>query len=575
MSATLQDAAAAPSVSVIVATYNRPALLKRLLAQLAGQTLPAHAFEVIAVDDGSAEPVADQLKEFQAPFPLAILRQPNRGPAAARHAGALQAKGEILVVVDDDMELPPEFLREHAAIHATHPRAAVLGRIRSSASIASMSLSERYHASNLERFFDEVAAGRTFLNGTNLCTGNVSFRKADYFAVGGFDISMERSEDAELGVRLEEAGVQLIFSEAAYSVHSSDHADASHWRARAYRYGACDLRMSKKHPRLSEADPWRYLFSLSRAARPLLALSVASPVFSQRASSAAMGLANAADRLGLERLALRSTGVVFGMEYFRGIRDEVGSMRTALRDCAEFLSKAASGNTTAPGVPRRLALALRALSDLRADLAVRRGYEGKYGFTGAPSASLPSALVEKVGLQIAAGYRLMRFFRQARLPLAAKVTSRLLRHLYSSDIHWDAELEPGVMFVHGMGLAVSSAARVASGCILSQNVTIGMGIDANTRQQGAPALESNVHVGPGATLLGPITVGSGSKIMSGVVLTRSVPAGSLVEAPAPKIRPRRRANGDSTRPAEEPRSCTPAAGNEGDAREGRAAAQLK
>jgi serine acetyltransferase len=65
-----------------------------------------------------------------------------------------------------------------------------------------------------------------------------------------------------------------------------------------------------------------------------------------------------------------------------------------------------------------------------------------------------------------------------------------------------------------------------------------MGMHPDTRQQGAPTLQARVHVAPGATLLGPITIGEGSKIMPNVVVTRDVPPGSVVEAPVPAVRSR-------------------------------------
>jgi serine acetyltransferase len=66
-----------------------------------------------------------------------------------------------------------------------------------------------------------------------------------------------------------------------------------------------------------------------------------------------------------------------------------------------------------------------------------------------------------------------------------------------------------------------------------------MGVDPLTREQGAPTLEANVHVGGGASLFGPIRIGAGSKIMPNAVLAQSVPPGSLVEVPPPVIRPRK------------------------------------
>jgi serine acetyltransferase len=129
----------------------------------------------------------------------------------------------------------------------------------------------------------------------------------------------------------------------------------------------------------------------------------------------------------------------------------------------------------------------------------------------------------------------MRFFRAAGLGLGARFMSRAIRHAYGSDIHWEADFEPGVTVVHGFGLAISYAARVRHGCILFQNVTLGYGPDPETKQGGAPLLEKSVHVGIGATLYGPITVGEGTKIMAGCVLSRSVPPRSIVEAPLPQV----------------------------------------
>ena len=81
------------------------------------------------------------------------------------------------------------------------------------------------------------------------------------------------------------------------------------------------------------------------------------------------------------------------------------------------------------------------------------------------------------------------------------ITSRMIRHLYGSDIHWDARFETGVQIVHGMGLAISPKARIGKDVILFQNVTLG------ESGNGAPNVGNNVHIGPGSTLLGPITIG--------------------------------------------------------------------
>jgi serine O-acetyltransferase len=134
-----------------------------------------------------------------------------------------------------------------------------------------------------------------------------------------------------------------------------------------------------------------------------------------------------------------------------------------------------------------------------------------------------------------AACRIMHFCADAGVPLAPRIASRAIRHLYGADIHWEAQLAPGIVFVHGMGLAISRAARVERGAILFQNVTLGMGIDPQTRGVGAPVVEQNVHIGAGSTLVGPIRVGARSKVTANCLVRTSIPADSLVEAPTPTV----------------------------------------
>jgi serine O-acetyltransferase len=181
---------------------------------------------------------------------------------------------------------------------------------------------------------------------------------------------------------------------------------------------------------------------------------------------------------------------------------------------------------------------------VREDHAMLHHYDGKYPSGAAKEGSLARDLVTRIGFQMLAACRVMRFCADAGIPLAPQVVSRMIRHLYGSDIHWEAEFEPGVVLVHGMGLAISRAARIARGAILSQNVTLGMGIDPESRATGAPALERDVHIGAGSTLVGPITVGARSKVTSNSFVRTSVRPDSLVESPVPTISARSRKGHD-------------------------------
>jgi GT2 family glycosyltransferase len=350
-----------PAVSVILATYNRGPLLVRLLRQIAAQDFPMSDLEVVVVDDGSREPAATFLEPLRAelPYHLEVHAQKNAGAAAARQRAAGAASGEILIILDDDMQIETWFVSEHARLHRERPgRTCVIGRCAPDAGIASMPLFERYHARMWEKLTQGVRAGRVPVTGTMLSTGNVSMRRDDFLAVGGFDAALRQAEDAELGLKLERAGVQMVFAENVYTLHGSDHTKLEKWLGRNYGYGVYDLRIARKHAWAAHADPWRYVFSLPKVGLPFVTTSVLFPAASKQVSSLVIGAALRADRLGLEKLALRGAGLVFGMEYFRGVREENGSLSQTVRSFGEFLVKAAGSPEQPTAVPRWLTRAV-------------------------------------------------------------------------------------------------------------------------------------------------------------------------------------------------------------------------
>jgi serine acetyltransferase/GT2 family glycosyltransferase len=512
-----------PRASVVIATYNRAASVERLVNQLAAQSV-AREIEVVVVDDGSREDPTARLRARAAPFDLVVRRQPNAGAAAARHRGVTIASAPVLVFLDDDMQVHESLVAAHLDIHDRDGHAVVLGRIKPDPAMR-FALFERFHADVLERFGDDVHAGRATLHGTNLYTGNLSMRRDAYLRVGGFDSSFGHSEDAELGVRLEKDGARFYLSDDASSVHSSDRASLEAWRARAKKYGVFDSRIAKKHRDVPEASPWRYFRELSVVSRPLLALSLASPSFGETLATAVLGVSSACDRLGRERAALRGATLAFGLEYARGMREESGALRDAIAEWIDWVERAGPRGT----VERIMLAGARMREAIRADHETLRRNAAHYGGRVVGERDLARDAVTRIGFQILVAVRLMHFFRDSGATGLARITSRLIRHAYGSDIHWDARIEPGVQIVHGMGLAISAKARVGTGAILFQNVTLG------ESSNGAPFVGRSVHVGPGATLLGAITIGDESKIMASCVVRESIPARSLVSASDPRV----------------------------------------
>ncbi|MCC6241519.1 MAG: glycosyltransferase [Gemmatimonadaceae bacterium] len=525
-------ASAAPlDLSVVIALYNRLESVKTVLSQLARQSLASERFEVIVVDDGSSAPAPSLIDAASYPFALTLHRQTNAGPAAARDRGIRAARGHLVVVLDDDMRVAEDFLASHLAAHADArgPRV-VLGRLLAPANGAP-SLIDRYLIAQLERLARDVAHDPALLRGGHVYTGNVSFPRALYAQVGGFDRSLRLSEDAELGIRFELAGAEFRFSESASSEHLSDHADLNQWIARSVEYGVVDSRIAEKHRGLSSANPWRFAFLVHPVSRVLIALTCLAPAWGHRLARAVLRGAHALAALGAERPALVATTLAYGLLYFVGVRTAAGSSAQAFADLRHYLS------SEQPERLERFGLIAKCVADMHADHAMLHATDARYrpdavvrGFTG--------DAVQRIGLQILVAYRFMRLCRQLGFGLFARIVSRLMRHLYSADIHWNAELAPGIVIVHGVGLVISHTSRVAEGCVLFQHVTLGESIHPVTREIGSPALEPHVHVAPGAVLVGPIVVGRESKVAANAVVTVSVPARSVVESPHANIRSR-------------------------------------
>jgi GT2 family glycosyltransferase len=204
-----------PSISVVIPTYRRCASVQRALQALARQTVPADEYEVIASIDGSEDGTREMVARFSAPYRLRALWQPNRGRAAACNAGIGAACGEVLVLLDDDMEPMPEFLAAHRREHPKGSRLGALGAVP----IADPSSSPvvRYIGTKFNRHLEKLADPGYGITFRDFYSGNFSIRRDVLLEVGVFDEAFKiyGNEDGELALRLLGAGVRLVYSPEA------------------------------------------------------------------------------------------------------------------------------------------------------------------------------------------------------------------------------------------------------------------------------------------------------------------------------------------------------------------------
>src|SRR5580765_4862101 len=95
-----------PQISVVIPTFDRAELLPETIRALAAQVTDGFACEVIFVDDGSTDDTPAILRAAVAQYPSVFqyLRGSHAGgPAGPRNLGIRAARGETILILDDDV----------------------------------------------------------------------------------------------------------------------------------------------------------------------------------------------------------------------------------------------------------------------------------------------------------------------------------------------------------------------------------------------------------------------------------------------------------------------------------------
>ncbi len=108
-------------ITVIICTHNpRPDYLQRCLEALVEQSFPKHQWELLVVDNRSDEPLAGRFDLSWHPC-ARLIREETLGLTPARLRGIREAAGELLVFVDDDNVLDPDFLEGAVRVSGEKP----------------------------------------------------------------------------------------------------------------------------------------------------------------------------------------------------------------------------------------------------------------------------------------------------------------------------------------------------------------------------------------------------------------------------------------------------------------------
>jgi UDP:flavonoid glycosyltransferase YjiC (YdhE family)/GT2 family glycosyltransferase/transglutaminase-like putative cysteine protease len=259
-----------PIFSVLIPALNSRSTLELALRCLDAQTLPNDQFECLIVDDGSTDGTSTFLRRYRSAINLRHFFHPtNRGRSQARNTACARAEGNIFIFIDADMLPAPDWLANYAAAFAQAPSLDVIsggryhvhlganpdyrplvlgqmlgvspgelfvtqtaeqfGKLRASAQLG---MYPGHAMAKIEAQLPEVCRQypTSLLCAYSLITSNVAVRKNAFEKTGGFDASMQRTEDTDMGIRLWSIGARFGCAPDARAYHmyhsgQGDHAN--------------------------------------------------------------------------------------------------------------------------------------------------------------------------------------------------------------------------------------------------------------------------------------------------------------------------------------------------------------
>ncbi len=243
-----------PLISVVIATYNRCETLKATIEKLALQLMSPADFEVLVVDDGSTDDTAAMVESLisSMPYKLRYFWHENLGPGYTQNRGIKEADSNLVLLMADDIWATSEMLEQHLKSHKEFPNEniAILGKVIQSPDLPSTVMHKYW-----DPFRYDILDGKRQLDAIHFLACNISVKK-NFLLENG--LYRERKgaahEDIELGYRLGQKGLKIVYNEDALAYHYHPETLDSACQ-RAYERG-------RNFDMLSENIPKSYIFPL-------------------------------------------------------------------------------------------------------------------------------------------------------------------------------------------------------------------------------------------------------------------------------------------------------------------------
>jgi glycosyltransferase involved in cell wall biosynthesis len=195
-------------------------MLSRVIDRIEAQTVNRDIYEVLVIDNNSSDHTQAVLSQKAVTHPnLRAFTQLKAGAAPTRNVGIREAKGDLVLFIDDDILADPELIENHLKYHHANPDASIIGTVLSPWETSSDPFLRYLRDRGIFNPYS-IACNRP-MDFSYYHTGNVSTSRRLLVKVGGFneDFHVYGMEDIELGYRLEKAGCRMVPGVLAKASH--------------------------------------------------------------------------------------------------------------------------------------------------------------------------------------------------------------------------------------------------------------------------------------------------------------------------------------------------------------------
>jgi len=209
-------------LSAIICTYNRAKYIGNLLESIAANDLEKSKYEILLVDNNCTDNTREICEAFAKAHPEVNFRyvtEPEQGLSAARNKGIKDAKGDVIVYVDDDALVDPHYLRTYAEWFEAHPETmACGGPIEPLYETSEPTWMTPYIKALLTAWMNYGDKVREYPKGRYPGGGNAAYRKEVFDKVGLFNTALGRkggnlmgSEEKDIFDKMHSLGMQVLY----------------------------------------------------------------------------------------------------------------------------------------------------------------------------------------------------------------------------------------------------------------------------------------------------------------------------------------------------------------------------